>query len=688
MSVISVTSRRTLGSAASSYSTVMSIGGFLAVSAFLFAFGFQEAEGGRSSLIAVWTASVAPVLPALAAFLAMDVWSEDLRTGRVDLLLSAAVRERDLVLGKWLGVLILMAGTVTLSLTLSLGTLAVFAPAALKGVSVFSFVPGLLALILQGSLWAAVSVAVSALTRHGAVAACASVGVLIAVPRALWAGLMAWSPAGRTAYGEMPLDAHAIDIATGAFSTGAVVSYVVLACTALFMASRFVASRRLVGRGARRQRASTYVAIGLSVAFSVLAILMAFRLDRTWDIPVGATAMRFSPRMRTTLSELNGDLTVTSFVSRKDPRFRPIAHFLRGLKREADSMGGVRLDVRFVDPRWDLGAAERLIRAGATEDCLVFEKARRMAVIPLKDGYDESICVSAIRRVALPPQRRSVYWSTGHGESAFEAYDAFGMSDIARELAREGYANFRLDLTGDAQVPVDCALVIVAGAKEDFSRVELGRIDAYLKRGGRLLVLLSSEQGGVSSLLPSWGMRSMTHALDGARTLSGSDVIVTEFTEHVISAPLKGAQIVLERPLAFVPSAATEGGAGADRLEYSSVAKVGAVAVSAAVERGAGAGADLAIRPTRIIAVGDASFVMNGPLAARANANRDFFMNCVAYLSGTDAMAASGTETAVLTSGMDRVARVHFAIVFGGALPLSVMLVLFVMVFRRRRRLS
>jgi len=308
-------------------------------------------------------------------------------------------------------------------------------------------------------------------------------------------------------------------------------------------------------------------------------------------------------------------------------------------------------------------------------------------MLSVSADFGERLCAATIQRVLMPPQRRNVYWTFGHGECAFDGYDAWGMSDIARDLAREGYRNGRIDLAGEATFTSDCALVIVAGAKEDFSRAELGRIDSYLKQGGRLLVLTSTvEQGGVSTLLPSWGIRLDRQAFAGVRTLSGTDVIVSDFTDHAIAARLKGAQIVLERPVVFSPSAVAEGGTGADRIEFASIAKVGPVAVAAAVERGAGAGRDLAIRPTRIVAVGDASFVMNGQLAARANANRDFFLNCVAYLSGTDASAASGSDAHLLVTGLDRRESRHFVLLTAVAVPLGVSFLLLVGVVRRRRR--
>ena len=129
-----------------------------------------------------------------------------------------------------------------------------------------------------------------------------------------------------------------------------------------------------------------------------------------------------------------------------------------------------------------------------------------------------------------------------------------------------------------------------------------------------------------------------------------------------------------------------ETGAGVDRLAFSPLAEVGESTVAAAVERGADVGTDLALRPTRIVSVGDATFAMNGPLASRANANRDFFLNCVAYLSGMDASGGDGTESGLLQSGLDRDRQLALVLVLVGILPASVWILLTAVIFIRRRR--
>ena len=695
MSPVRVTFRRTIGQARSLYTAALACAGFLAAAAVLFAFNLDAAEGCRVRLVPLWTVSVAPALPILAALLGMDVWSDERKTGRIDLLLAAPVRERDFVIGKFLGVWAMTLVDIAIALATSIGFIEYFAPALMENVSFASFLPGVFALAMQSALWSAVAVAMSALFRNPAASAVATAALLSAIPRGLWYALMAWAPEGRPRFGEMPLDAQAYDIASGLVSTGTVVAYAVLAVSALFLASKAVASLRCPGRGGRGLLASTRTTVALGIVSAVLAVALAYRLDVVLDLPIGGREARFSPRTRSILAESRGTVEITAFLERGDGRFRPLSHFLRALVAEADAMCGVRIEVRYVDPTLDLGAASRLVREGVERDSLVFEQdGRIVGRLRLADGYGERACVSLIERVTLPFQRSCVYWTTGHGEASTTDYGPDGLSDIARDLALDGYGNKTIDLAGGAAIADDCALVVVAGARNDFSVVELNRLRSYLEgrggknEGGRLLVLLdTAHPGGIPTLLTEWGIRPVPAALSGTRTLSGTDVVVSDFeADHVVSAPFAGQRVVLDAPVAFVPSAAAdESGTGADRKRYSPLLKAGGATLAAAVERGEER-SDLAIRPTRIVAIGDVGFSLNAHLAAFANANRDFILNSVKYLSGRDALTQAGTEPDLLVSGMDRTSRARLVVASGLAFPALVFLLMAAGVARRRNR--
>lgn len=687
MGPVRVTCGRTLSRARSVFSTSLIAGCFLSAVAVLFSLRLEAAEGSLQTVVEIWALCAAQALPFLVSLLGMDSWCEERRSGRMDVLLATAVRERDLVLGKFLGLWILSQAIVWLSCGFTAAFLLVFAPSALRGVSVLGTLPALSGLLVQGGVWSAVAVAASAVFANASAAACVSVILTFALPRAVWAGLMAWSDAGRTSFGLPFVDAQILETAGGIVSVGAVATCLVCALLALFVASKGVVWARLVGRGAAGLRTSTVVAVLLAVLSAVLAVSLSSKVEVVLDIPVPGAVTRLSPRTRGILQESTGNVTLTCLLSRKDVRFRVVSRLMTLLKRESESVGGARFTLQYVDPHWDIGAAERLFARGIQEDALVFEHGRRISVLPLKEGVDERQCAAAVSRLFTAPFRRNIYWTVGHGEVRFDEYGAFGMSDIARDLARDGYVNRTIDLATAVQIPGDCALIVVAGARESFSREELGRLEAYLKEGGRLFVLLGRQADeGVASILPAWGIRPTASELSGLSTISGSNVNVSDFAEHPISHSLKGSRIVLESPTAFVPSAAADMTSGADQIDYTSIAEAGRKTFAVLAERGSGAGKDLAIRPTRIVAIGDASFALNGALASRANANRDFFLNCAAYLSGTEVMGAPGDGTGRLVSRLDRQGRFRHVLWSAVVFPVLVFLLGSCEVVRRRRR--
>lgn len=682
MSPVRVTFARTVGMARNYYATALSIGAFLAGAAISFCFNLEAGEGGLLSAGEIWAASLSPLLPMLAAVLAMDVWSDERLSGRIDMLLSSPVGESDLVLGKYLGVLALMFFAIVVS------WLSVAIAGGCCGLAAgFPFL-GMVALLMQSALWSAVGVMMSARFRHAAAAAMASFAAMVIVPRALWFAVETWLPEGREAYAIMPLDAHVLDLASGVLAPGTIFAYFALAFLAIFAANRYVAMLRLAGYGSRMLRRSARFSLALAFLVGALAVALAVRMDLKFELP-GSAAHGFSARTRSILAGAEGELECSVFMARKDRRFRNAAQTMRAFKREADGLGGIRLSLRFVDPRWDLGQAERLVRTGAAENSVVLRIGRRLVSVPVENGLGEREVASAILRLTAAAKNRNVYWTAGHGEASFADYSPWGMSDIARELARDGFRNLELRTASAVEaVPSDCALVLVAGAKTDFSRAEIAQLEQYLNGGGRLLVL-TGETGdsGANALLPRWGLKPETApAFADARTLSGSDLLVDAFGDHPISSPLEGAQIVFDHPVAIEPSAAVSAGTGADTVAYAPLASCQGKALAAIGERGTGVGSDLMLRPTRVAAIGDVMFVMNGQLAARQNANRDFFLNTVAYLAGVDAAVRSGSDGGVLVLPRDRTARIKLMAILAGAVPLAIFLLMILNAVRRRHR--
>lgn len=715
---------RTFGRLWPSPTSVVAVAGFLALAGGFFAAALFRGDGGTTPVAALWALAAVPFLPVLAAMLTMRLIADERASGRLELVLTAPVRERDVVFGKYLGALALSAFAIALYSLVPLVALPVCAPALRGQLTVGSFLPATLALLLQTVLWCAVGLLASACFRHAAAAAFASLILMLALPHAVFRASTAWLPVLRARLASMPFEAHIVDLATGLVSLSAIAFYLVLASFALFAATKAVAALRLRGRAGRGGRWSTAVVTVEAFVFACLVVALAMQVDVSVELPVGTDTARMSARTRQILAETHGDVRVTCFLPRRAPEFRAVSRLLRGLEATARSVAGTRLSVEYVDPRWELGRSVALVRKGADEGSLVFRRGGRRAVVPVRELFasatngvvavgargvfsGEAACASAIQQLTLPAQREVLYWTTGHGELDFGSYDpSYGLSDIARVLRRDGYVLKTLDLVSAPAVPDDCAALVVAGAREAFSRAETARLAGWLRNGGRLLVLAApGSNAGVGALLADLGVKVLPYTVVSPRTMAGSDVVARDFGNHPITRPLAGCGVIFASaaPLAAGAAAQVDGTTFTELVRTDAEAwgesepgtrpwtrdttsePGGPLALAVALERGGGVAKEIALRPARVVVVGDASFVSNGALALRAHANRDLFLNSVAWLAGIDAITASRLSGNAVATGMDRAGWTRFGVAAAFGLPLAVLLAGMVTFLRRRR---
>jgi len=434
-------------------------------------------------------------------------------------------------------------------------------------------------------------------------------------------------------------------------------------------------------------RLTSVVAVVLGGVLTVLAVALAYRFEVSWEIPVGGMH-RVSERTRDVLANTQGSIRISCLMDRRHPMFRPVARLLRGLRQASRGVAGAEMKVEFVDPRWDLARAGQLAAYGAEPPALVFERLPRRVVVPLDEmvasadggggagGFrGEMVCAAAIARLVLPSERPVVYWLQGHGEAGYDDYDALrGFSDIAREMARDGYEIRPLVLAGLRQVPEDCRVLVVAGASRALAAGACDLIGAFLQRGGRLLCLVAPQrQSGLEPLLEQWGVRVTPLVAASQRTLSGQDVVVSAFADHASVQNLRNVSVVFGGAVCLEAVAV----AGHTQVTLLALTDEGA-AVAAVAERGGVVARDVAYNPTRVCVIGEAGFVANGALAVRANANRDFFMNVLSWLAGIDVGTASSLGgDAVLVTGFMRREWVLLLAWAAGGVPLIVLAVAF-----------
>jgi hypothetical protein len=368
------------------------------------------------------------------------------------------------------------------------------------------------------------------------------------------------------------------------------------------------------------------------------------------------TAFRLSPESRAVLDNLTNDVTVTIFFQPNGDN-QEIYSLTTALLAEYQNANPRHIHVNKLDYTQYVGEAKALLAkyslSGLTEKDFVFFEgnghtkivyARQLA----KYDFDDLLAGRSkfVRRSAFlgevyftgdiyavsNPQALKAYFLYGHGEKnpgdpkgddGKLSVDAY--SKLAAMLKDEINSDWdRLSLQGTNVVPADCQLLIVAGPRQGkFPPNEVAKIAAYLKQGGRLLALLTTECG-LEPVLADWGVRlgrSPVVDLDKRFNYDGRTFFTCTLFPHPIINPLASEQMsirmVLPRPVFKVedhnkiPGApdvkylAATSPSGMDEDKHS-----GEFPLLAAVEQGVIQGVSSSRGGgTRIVVAGDADFL-------------------------------------------------------------------------------
>jgi hypothetical protein len=424
-------------------------------------------------------------------------------------------------------------------------------------------------------------------------------------------------------------------------------------------ASRGVDRGRLARRGGT---SAAYAALVLGAV--VLLVLLSSRVRREWDASASA-GNSLSPQTLATVRGLGEDVSLTALYS-DDRRLQPEreGHFylLQRYRRESP-----RLRVEFVDPVSRPGRVRELgldpeQQSAKVDGITVVTRGTNKVVF---EGSSEEKVTNALLEVSSG-RKRVVGFLRGYAERDPASAAPSGFVSAAAALRAEYYEV--TDVVLAEGIPSEVTVLVAAGPATPIPPADLDRLGAWLGDGGRLLALLEPDSAsGLEQALEPWGLRpSGIRVLDPTQNLNASPELikVTDYSRHP----------VVEGFGASLPTAIPLGGEVEDfesgdpklfhqRLLRSSKFSIGLAPDGVRRQGPFSLGAaswrrhDDAERETRVILVGDADFAGNAYLPAQAN--RNFFLNCVGWLSRAQELvsvrgAASGTQTFSLSSGERR----------------------------------
>ena len=436
---------------------------------------------------------------------------------------------------------------------------------------------------------------------------------------------------------------------------------------------------------------NVWAAIVLFAVVIVMINVISSRHYRRW--PLGwQDYLALSPKTQSLLHDLHARIRIIVFMNRSDRYFGDIRDLLQEYVYAASRSPELRMAVEYVDPDRDLVRARELAAEHELKDegVVIFECEGRRTYVEPGQIFDytlnlneqgslerqqgafrgEQMFSSAILNVTQA-RRPIVYMLTGHGERDMEDFGSpAGYSAIVRAMRRDNIEVRSLRLAESGQVPADTGVLIIAGPRRRLSQVEVDQIAQYLDRSGRLLLCVDPRaETGLEDLLNDWGIRAADETVVGL-SLTGEELFVNAYGEHPITRDLSRVTTMFYRPrrIEVVPGSGNESDDRADRPRVTVLAACGedgwaetdpdmtpprldpAVdfpgrhAVAVAIERGAVAGIDVELDPTRLVVVGDSSFISNGAMSGGVGGNRDFFMSALNWLLDRDALMALGPK--------------------------------------------
>ncbi len=173
----------------------------------------------------------------LVPMITMRLFAEEKKTGTIELLMTSPVYDWEIILGKWLGALLLYLCVLAMS-AINIGVLFAFGKPDWKPILI-----GYLGLILQGGTLLAIGAFISTTTKNQIIAG----GVTFFVCLLLW--LLSWFTAfDSTGYaqvvGYLSIVTHFEGFAKGVLDSKDVIFYVSMIFFALFITSRSMESLR------------------------------------------------------------------------------------------------------------------------------------------------------------------------------------------------------------------------------------------------------------------------------------------------------------------------------------------------------------------------------------------------------------------------------------------------------------
>jgi ABC-type uncharacterized transport system involved in gliding motility auxiliary subunit len=262
-----------------------------------------------------------------------------------------------------------------------------------------------------------------------------------------------------------------------------------------YLAFGFEDFRSLIGQRSTRYGAGAFVYTLLFVALVLGANYLSARHHHRWDVTESGV-YTLAPQSRKVVENLKDDVQMTAFV--EGGQDTQLASLLESFQYAAPA----HVKFRLVDPDKEPTLVDQMKITALRSVHLQYGKESFVVTNPT----EESITNGVIR--VSGATKKVVYFTDGHGEVDLQnQQDPKGYASAKLALEQENYEVKSLVLL--ETIPDDASVLVIAGPERPFSPEEMQTVEGYLRRGGRLLVLIGPREGGeqFTKFLADWGVK-------------------------------------------------------------------------------------------------------------------------------------------------------------------------------------
>ena len=492
-------------------SSLFSVVGFLYLAASIFFFGVYfyvlNLYGGSAHVNYAY-ASVVYLFSITIPFLTMRTFAQEFRDRTDQLLFTAPVSLRSIVLGKYLACVTLFLVPVIIAASF---------PLLLTGygdVAVAEAYTTLLAYVLYGLAAIAIGIFLSSLTNNVVVAAVLTAVVLFLGYTMGGFGELLGVSVLKRFFDAFHLQARFLVMENGVISLRSVFYFLSIAAAFLIftvLRLRGVQSGRRGDPAAFRRRmvclaVTVVLTVGLNIGFACLP-------DSVTEHDVTMRDFHLlTDQTKNFLAGLDRDVTIHVYKKESEADMNTVKLLKNYTAYE-------HITVEYVDPALSPRFPMNYNANGFSEGSLVVTSDTTFRIINAEsiytytdagmadygaspDGFDlEGLLSSAIDYVTTD-RIPMVYEISGHGELLLTG-------DFASALSRENVKLQEINLVSTGFIPKDADLVLILAPAEDYSEAEIGALRDYLDGGGHIYVQLQwtkEEEKNLHGLLAEYGI--------------------------------------------------------------------------------------------------------------------------------------------------------------------------------------